>query len=211
MEELLKEALAPGVSLRDFFLNYVPKIHEIERAQFSKMSKVPLILSFYFEDVDERYTIELSPQGARVEDDELVDFPLITLLGHGRYWEASKPALLELGLTMASNREALQAQVKRPLERSLIEEFVRKFQGVIELKVSGVAGIPGALELSVVLNDYMPTSGSPSFCVSLDEPSVRALASGRVRAKELGDAIKVTGQVKLAMNLAGFMTTHFDV
>lgn len=211
MEALLKEAFAPGVSIRDFFMKYVPKIQELERAHFSKISQVPLIISFYFEDLDERYTIELDAKRCIVEDDELSDFPLFTLVGQGASWEQVKPSLYELGVALVQSRDQLMKQLKQPITSRFVEELERKFEGCIKLKIDGVQDLSAPLELALVLNDYVLSSGAPSFEVAIHDSVIRDLAQAKVRVKDVQDSVQITGQLKLAMNLAGFLATSFDV
>ena len=210
MTDLLAQALAPGVTLREFFMTHVPKLHERERPNLPKITREPLILSFWYEDLDERYTIMLSAQGCQVLDDELDDYPIITVVARGQLWEQTKPMLRDLGQQLDAGRDALTAQLKQPIARAHLEEFERKFQGVIRTRITDVQGLSEPLILDVVLNDYAPPSGhKPTFEVTLDAATLSQLATGQLRASEAGPRLKIAGQMALAMNLGGFLTTHF--
>lgn len=211
MEEILKAAFAEDVSLRDFFMDHMPRIHEANLEDFKRWTDETLIISFEMRDTDERYTLACNPSDCEVEDDEMIDFPIITLVGEARHWDALKPSLLELALALNANAEKLEAQYNARIERKMLDEFERKFEGTITAVVVGVEGIDEPVTFELVLNDYVKNDGAPGFEFRINASNIRDLANGKVKPKELKDTIKVVGQMKLALDMLGFFSTHFEI
>ncbi len=206
MEELIRAALAPGKSLRKTILEDVPKLHAQRLSDFSQVVKAPVVVSLWMPDTKERYTARLSETGCEVEDDELVDFPVATLVGQGKLWEAFKPALLTLSLAAEGNRAALQGQLKAPITAEALARFER-IEGVIVVTLDDVPGVGQPVVLEVVLNDYTAPAGAPRLEVRLSYALVLEVASGALDPRKVDTSrVKLSGKAALGVELAGFFS-----
>lgn len=205
MQELLREILAPGVTLRAFFLNHCQRIHESKLEDFREISSETVRLAFSFDDVDERYTIELRTDGFEVEDDEMVDFPVATIHADGERWEEVKPDILEMALALEASQAQLEAQYGRTkVTRKMIEGFER-FDGTIGIEVTGLSG-GGSLSLSLSLNDYVTNEDAPSLSLRVSKDVVMQMARGELGVRQVEKAISFRGDAKFGVNLAGYFS-----
>ncbi len=204
MKALIEEALAEGVALEKIFKAYVPRAHELQKESFERASQVPLIVSFWFEDVDERYTFEFSSDGAEVEADEMIDFPVATIVLQKDQWSQLRPHLLTLLVKLQENRTELEERyVNKPITDRMLTAF-ESLRGTIRVNVEG-------LELKVVLNDYVEESGAPEFTVELTHALLGQVASGDVSPRELANKVKIKGQMSFALELAGFLSKNLGL
>jgi len=208
MEELLKAAFAPGVTPREFFFDHLPGLHAARQEQFNKNCKVPLILSLWFGDTDNRYTVELRSDGCEIEEGDMIDFPVATIRGQESRWEKVKPRLLEALLVASANEEKFEKKYgERVLTSTIVEAFEAQ-RGVIEVIIDTA---DGPIDLDVILNDYEPESGADRFKVELGEELVEKMARGEVEPRAAVGQIKISGQRKPALQLGGAFAKHFDV
>ena len=210
MEQLLREALDPSVTPRQFFFDYLPRIHDAQKQDFARISSAPIILSFWFEDIDERYTIRVDADGVEVEEGEMVDFPVATIITSHERVDALRETILGAALSLDANRTALQDRylmATPPVDAGVLDAF-ESVRGTIEAEVTGFDdGEP--LWAKVVLNDYVPEQGAPSFSVSVDRDLVLKMASGDLDPRALSSSqVRVGGKLKLAMEIAGFASKH---
>src|SRR5690606_12303319 len=125
----LLEALADDVSLHEFFMDWAPKLFEARKEDFAASSDIDLILCFKFEDTGEIYTVELSENGLVVEDDEMIDFPALTLLGSSKYWARTKEALRPIASALDARSSELRETYR--LSEAFHEDW-EKFDVVID-------------------------------------------------------------------------------
>lgn len=209
MEAILKEAFGPDVTVRDFYMTQFPKIHAANLERFGQWTDQTLIVSAYLRDTDERYTLAFSPDGVEVEDEEMVDFPLITLAGNSANWSELKTFLGRLSVLMDQHADKLESQYKAQITPELMQKFER-YEGTITIGVDGVEGVDGTLEFDVVLNDYEKVDGAPDFKVVVGAPQLEALLKGEVDPTSLKDAVKISGQMTLGLSLLAFFNANFN-
>lgn len=209
MKDLFADALAPGVTLEEFFMEHLERIHEVQRGEFHKVSAEPLVMSFDFQDSGERYTFALSSEGCEVEDDELVDFPVATLIGTAAHWEAIKPDLLELARAAEAASESHESRYEgRAITRDHLDEFER-FQGTIIIEVTGgSAGEPVTFELA--LNDYVKNDDADFIKVVIDYGVALDLARGELQPRDAQGKVKLSGKTSFGLELAGFFSSNFE-
>lgn len=205
MEELIKKALGEGVTRKELFKVYVPKAHEMRKDLFARASEVPIIISFWFEDVDERYTCEFSPRGCEVEVGEMIDFPQATIVMQASDWDEVRGYLERYGLMLEKHREELEGRyvANDPMGEDIKDAF-ESLHGMIKVDVEGI-------KLKVILNDYEESKGDPCFAVDVTHRLIEDLIQGKVEPRHVAGQVKVKGQVSFAMDLAGFITRHFDM
>lgn len=198
---LIREALAPDVSVRDFFTHWVPRLFEERRADFGRVSSVDIIVCFKFQDTGEVYSLELTKEGVTVEEDEMVDFPVATVLGWAKYWDLVK----EHGLPLAEQLEARRDEVRDSvrLTEALHEDW-EKFDLVLDVAIRG----EDAVEFSIVLNDYDPPDGARRFGFSLDLHTLEDVAAGRRDPIDVAKTLKITGDYAAAATFGGMILSH---
>lgn len=209
MEAILTEAFGPDVTVRDFYMTHFPKIHAANLERFCQWTDQTLIVSASLRDTDERYTMAFSPNDVEVEDDEMVDFPLITLAGDASNWSELKVFLGRLSVLMHQHAEKLESQYKAQITAQLMKKFER-YEGTITIGVDGIEGVAGTLEFDIVLNDYEKVQGSPEFKVIIGAPQLESLLRGEVDPTSLKDAVKISGQMTLGLSLLAFFNANFN-
>ena len=205
MKELIEEALKPGVPRGEVFVTYVPRAHALQQDLFERASDVPVVVSFWFEDVDERYTFEFGPDGSEVERGEMVDFPQVTIAANASDWEVIRDRVRELGLLLQEHRAALEGRYggQSPLSQRVLDDFER-FHGEIRVTVDGV-------KLRVILNDYVATSGDPWFGMEVSTDALKRVILGQLEPRELLRQVQIKGQMSFALELAGFLSKHVNI
>jgi hypothetical protein len=209
MNDLFADALAPGVTLEEFFMEHLERIHDTQKGEFHKVSAEPLVMSFDFPDTGERYTFALSSDGCEVEDDELADFPVATLIGTAGHWEAIKPDLLELARALEkASGDHEQRYGGRAITRDILDEFER-FDGTIVIEVTGgSAGEPVTFELA--LNDYVKHDDADFIKVKIDYGVALEMAAGTLEPRDARGKVKLSGKTSFGLELAGFFSAHFE-
>ena len=201
---LIREALAPDVSVRDFFTQWVPRLFEERRADFARVSSVDLIVCFKFQDTGEVYSLELTKNGVTVEEDEMVDFPVATVLGWAKYWDLVK----EHGLPLAEHLEARRDEVRDSVRlTTALHEDWEKFDLVLDVAILGDDGA-AAVEFSVVLNDYDPPDGARRFGFSVDLGTLEDVAAGRRDPVDVAKTLKIRGDYGAAATFGGMILSH---
>lgn len=205
MKKLIEEALRIGLPREDVFMTYVPRAHALQQELFERASNVPVVVSFWFEDVDERYTFEFGPNGSEVERGEMVDFPQVTIVANASDWETIREKVKELALLLQDHRDALEGRYggQAPLSRSVLEAFER-FHGEIRVTVDGV-------KLRVILNDYVSTPGDPWFGMEIGTDALKGVIQGQVEPREILKQVQIKGQMSFALELAGFLSKQVNI
>ncbi len=208
MQDLIKAALAPDVTPRAFFFEHMPKIHEARLEDFARASEIPIIVSVWFEDTDRRFTFELSPQGYRVEEGDMIDFPQFTITGREADWDAVKEDLLEAALTMSEHEDHFERTYGEQRVTHAIRDAFEALRGNIDVRVTG-GNVPIAMK--VILNDYEPEPGAPSFGVETTKDVVLRMARGELKPQQAQPHVTISGRMQFPLEIAGFFSKHFDV
>lgn len=201
MDEVVEAALAPGVSVRDFFMKHVEQIHAARLADFNRVSAAPVVLSVYLTDTDARYTVALRHDGCEVEDDELDDYPVVTLIGKESDWERTKTEVLKMARALEARRGELEARVKAPVWTEAARAEFERFDGLIRVTVTDTGGAPVSLEL--VLNDYAHSRGQ-ALEVTLPLSLLGGISGGQISPDAAGGQLRLGGHRAMAAVLAGF-------
>lgn len=206
MEELIREALAPGVTARQFFMDYGARLYEHQKMLFAQFLETSLLLSFEFRDVDERYTVKCGPDFFEVEDDEMVDFPQATVSVLMSVWEDVKPDLMKLSMTLHRARQKHENRDEyAPLTQDVLAAFER-FDGTIALEILGLHH--GSCGVRIFLNDYVEHQGAPCLHIVMEWADVLAMASGDLKPEHARGSLRLAGDVKFGANLVGFFSNH---
>lgn len=197
-----QQALADDVTLHDFFMTWVPKLFEARRDDFAAASDIDLIVCFKFDDADEIYTFELSAGGAVVEDDEMIDFPAMTVVGSKRHWPRVREAMRPLVEQLDARRAELRQQYR--LTEALLADW-EKFDLIIDF---GVRSEREELKFAITLNDYAEPAGARRFGFSVDLAALQELAAGASTPEEVARSLAIRGDVRAAATFGGMLLKH---
>ncbi len=199
-----EEALADGVTLEEFFTRWVPKAYDDPRVEFSEVSDLPLILCFKFQDTDEVYSLEFSEDGIEVEDDEMVDFPMVTLIGWAKFWPTVRRHLLPLAQRLDARAEEVASKYR--ITRAFYDDF-EKFDCVIDITVEGEAG-EEPVSFSAVLNDYDAEPDARRFGFTTNLETLEALIAGDIEPVDAAKGLSIRGDYRAAASLGGMIMSH---
>lgn len=200
----IRDALADDVSLKKFFTHWVPRLFEARKEDFEKMSDIPIILCFKFQDTGEVYSVEFSEDGAVVEEDEMIDFPMATVLGWAKFWPLVKREGRPLAEALESRRDEVRDSFR--VTRAFHADW-EKFDLVIDVEITGEGG-KDPVRFSIVSNDYEAPSGARRFGFTVDLPTLDAVAAGKRDPVEAAKALKIKGDYAAAATLGGMILSH---
>lgn len=192
------------MTVEEFFEEIIPKLHG-ERRDFADFSDVDVIVSVYLADTDKRFTGEFRRDGTcTIEDDEMIDFPVITLIGYEKYWDVVKKHAIDLARTLDERKDELRSQYR--LTRQFLDDFER-YDGKIDITITGP---DGEVEMSLVLNDYEPVDGAREFGFEIPLELIEAVATGEEDPGKAAKKLKIRGDYGFATVLGGFLLEQFD-
>jgi hypothetical protein len=201
----LEEALGQDVDAETFFLENVPEVHRSRLEIFSRGVDTAIIVCIALEDIDKRITFEFRTDGLDVEEGEMIDFPVLTIIGSSEYWDTVRAHLHDIAEIV--QERASNGQPPRKLTRAFLDKFER-FDGVIELQLSSDR-IEERVPLKIVLNDYDPPPGARHLVIKAPFSLGLDLARGDVHPSNLEQHISATGDMSLAFDLTGFLNKEF--
>lgn len=207
----IEDALKPGVTPAKFFVDYVPALFKARRELFAEVSDVDVIASVYMRDVDERYTCEFRADGCTVERDEMVDFPVATIVGDARDWEDFKRHLLGILVLLEQRAYSYRNDPAKPAPSRLTRDFVDKlerFDGVFSVQLSA-EGLQKPIAIQLVLNDYEAGQDAPLMKLAVSFETMEQFARGAIDPKQLGRHVRVGGEVSLGLELGGLLLKYF--
>ena len=190
-----------------FFQERLPAIlSETVKADFHKVSKVPLVLGFLISGRDGvaehgRWTVEVSGDGLIVSEGRAEKVPLFTVCTPLGDWPMTLP---RLELWLKRFRDRLGTWKRRPWDEVKLEK-ISLFTGTVTLRAKGFVDDSGEgrdLVAEVFLNSHEKLAGR-GFGVEVDSDDYDAMLEGRIgplRAFADGQ-IKFSGEVILGLKL----------
>lgn len=201
------DVLNPDLSAEEILLNQVPAFHEARREQFRRFTTTDLVISVYFEDTGEKYTLTLGQDDVEAIRGEAVDFPQLTLTGFLSRWDRA----IRL---MSSIIEPMDAQIERYEGRVEIHEQLKanfeRFDGVFEVTVIDLPDGP-PLSFKAILNDYEAPPRAREVQIEIPWDAIVKLACGDINPIEAAREIKVSGAVGLALEVGGFLEKELNL
>ena len=193
------------VTLDAFANDHLRTIHTSRIDRWRTFSKVPIILCLKLETGDV-FCAEFGHADVEIDDDEMIDFPVATVLGQSEQWNGVK-ALCRRYLDAFESRNAELTDVFT-LTQSFLDAFER-FDTVIDIRITD--GDTQLLDFSVVLNNYDAPAHAPTFSISIDQALLDAVADGSMTPAAAAKAIKVGGSIKEAAEIGGLILKHSNV
>ncbi len=198
------EIFGADVDVRRFFFEMLPQIYEERGSDFSAFSQEPIIFSVYLKDSQERFSAELHADGVSVEDDEMIDFPLVSICGYKKYWDTVKRHSVTIAEEFDEKRENFKGQFV--VTREFLDDFER-----IDASIDVVIfNEDEAVEMTLVLNNYDDDEHHRRFAVELPLELVEAVASTETDIVDAAKSLKIQGDMKLAMELGGLFLKYAD-
>ena len=200
----LLEALDDDVSLEAFFTEWAPRLFAARQDDFARSSDIDFIICFKFQDTDEVYSVHLRPDGCEVEDDEMIDFPMVSVVGQSQFWPRVRKALRPIARSLEARREAVRDSFR--LTDAFRADW-EKFDVVIDVEVTD-SGSPEPVTFSVVLNDYEEPDRARRFGFRLDLSDLESMADGSRTPDSVARSLKISGDYKIAATLGGMIMSH---
>lgn len=201
------DALGDDVTLEQFFMDWASRLFEERREDFTEASDIDLVLCCKFQDTDEVYTVEMSHNGLVAEDDEMIDFPALTLMGWSKFWSRAKEGLRPIAAALENRREEVRDSFR------LTEAFYadwEKFDVVIDVEVTDGTGGEEPVSFSLVLNNYDIPSDARRFGFSIDVGVLEAMANGSETPEKVARGLRISGDVRIAATLGGMILSHAE-
>ncbi len=202
------DVLDPDLEPDEVLLKRVPALHEDRIEQFRQYVATPLIFSLEFADTQERFTIMLTPDEARVERGAMIDFPQASIRGEAKKWRRS----VELSRLLA---QPADEQIEKYQGRFEITDKVRdgfeRFDGVLQVQIVDLpdGGVP--LQFEVILNDYDEPPRARRAELTVGWSILEELANGRLSPVEAARKVTVKGAMGLAFDIGGYFMSEFDL
>lgn len=192
--ELLK-ALEEGTSIVTFFTESLPGLFQTRAEEFSDFSEVPIIICTRFDDA-RIFCVAISANDIEIEDDEMVDFPNLTILSKVKEWNVF--------LTYA--RRYILAYDAKKDELKSVFYFTKAFALALEkfdlhLIVEIVEGEDSLLTSELILNNYEVDVSFPRIKIKIDLKTLDAIAAGDLTPIEAAKIIEISGDVLKAAEL----------
>ena len=202
----LEQAFAPSVTIAEFFEEVVPALHRERLDDFRQFTDVALIVCLKLLDTGDVFSVELGLDGCTVEDDEMVDFPIVTIKGWDKYWQEVKRHSLELLQELDRRQEELADSFR--VTPAFLDDF-GKLDAVIDVTITETEDHP-EITFSLVLNDYEPYEDASRFSVEIPLSRLRAVARGEADVVEAARALDIGGDYRFAAYLGGLFLTHAE-
>lgn len=206
----IEDALKPGISADTFFMECVPELFQARQRMFQESSDADVIVSVYFRDTDARYTCEFRADGCTVEREEMVDFPVATIVGEEADWEDFKRHMLTILLPLEQRANDYRERAASTMSR-LTPEFLaelERFDGVFECKISA-EDLNEPIEIALILNDYEAPDGAPRLRLGASFETGEALAVGELFPTDLPERVRVGGELSLGLEVGGLLLKYF--
>lgn len=201
--EVFDPELEPG----EVICTQIPAIHQARLEQFRQFCSTSLLFSFYFADVDERYTLLLGLDGSHGESGEMIDFPQATARGKASDWQRAMELTSRLVEPADEQIERYQGRVELT---SAIKDGFERFDGVLEIEITELPDGP-PLIFEVILNDYTDPPRAPRASLTVTWSLLDDLAHARIDPVAAAKKITLRGAMGLAIDLGGFFADEFDL
>lgn len=199
------EAFGPEVTPEEFFLEKLPELHRERLDNFEQFCETTLRFSIRLTDVDEQYSVELRPDGARAREGEFIDFPVATIEGTTGPWETIKRH------TQRAFEEGERALEQQPPSDRIDDDFLadfEQFDGVLEVEFE-LPDLDEPAEFRILLNDYQAPPDARTLRAEVGADAFEDLLEGRRTAEEAAQSADLSGDMSLAFELSGVVLRHF--
>ena len=202
-----KKLLPAGITVDKVFTDVIPVIHEEQRAEFGDyIAGVDIVIAVRLTDARKMWTVRFNAEEIEIEDDELVDFPIMTVEGTQKQWPALLPYLADILSTLESRRSEL-----KPSKRfdSKLRSALERIDGVIDICITGDDPTDN-LRFRAILNNYEEHGSFRRFSITIPRSVVFDVAEGRTPIESAARGLSVQGDVGLAVDLGGTLLEHFQ-
>lgn len=202
-----KKLFPVGITVDKVFTDVLPIIHEEQRGEFADyISGVDIVIAVRLTDARKMWTARFNADEIEIEDDELVDFPILTVEGTQKQWPALLPYLTDLLSTLESRRKEL-----KPKKRfdSKLRAALERIDGIVDICITGDDPTDN-LRFRLILNNYAEHDSFRRFSITIPRSVVFDVAEGRTPIEAAARGLSVQGDVGLAVDLGGTILEHFQ-
>lgn len=197
--------LPAGVTLKTVFSKVIPEIHRERRHEFTDyVAGLDLIFAVRLTDTDRIWTVRFNEKEIEIEDEEGIDFPILTLESTEAQWEKVRPDLIRI-LTLADQRRHL-LKGKPRFDKKLRAQLER-FDGVIDVEIPSDIG---TFKMRLILNNYEAQKGFRKFKVTVPQSVIFDVARGDLDIEAAARGLAIQGDMSLAMDLGGTFLKHYQ-
>ena len=201
-----RRLLPKGLRVGDVIARVVPEIHKERRHEYNDyIHGVDMVIAIRLTDVDEFWTVRFNGHEIEIEDDELIDFPIVTVEGTQTQWESMREDVIELLLLIDAQKDRLKKGRKFDVT---FRETLERYDGVIDLTITGKSS-SDTLKFRLILNNYEADRGFRKFEVSVPRTVLFDVVEGRVPVDSAAKGLSIRGDVGLAVDLGGAIMKHF--
>lgn len=201
-----RKLVPDGISIRDMMAKAVPKIYAERASDLTDyLDGVDIIVCLRLTDVGDVWTVRFNADEIEVENGELIDFPILTVEGTASQWEAMRADVVTLLETINSRQPTLKT--KRKFD-ARFRAALEKLDGTIDLTIVTDAG---ELSFRLILNNYEAEAKFRNFKVAVSRDTIFDLVEGRITLESAASALKIKGDVGLAMDLGRLVVKHFEL
>jgi hypothetical protein len=200
----IADAFGDDVTPEEFFLEYLPTLHDERLDLFDRYSDTTLRFCVRLTDRDEAYTVELRSDGSDARRGEMIDFPVVTIEGSTQHWETVKRYA-----ERAFERLTDQLREHPPphrIEQGFLDDLER-YDGVVDIDLAGEN--EGSMRTRLILNDYDVPPGARTVTLNGSLDQVDRVVSGELHPTEATRSMQLSGDLSLAFDLGGLLLDHF--
>lgn len=202
-----KKLLPAGITVEKVFADVLPAVHDEQRDEYADyVEGMDIVIAVRLTDARKLWTVRFNADEIEIEDDELVDFPIVTIEGTQKQWPNLLPYLVEILTTLESRRKELKP--KKRFDATL-QAALERFDGVIDLCVTGDDPTDN-LRFRLILNNYAEHTSFRRFSITIPRSVVFDVVEGRTPIESAARGLSVQGDVGLAVDLGGTILEHFQ-
>lgn len=194
------------VDVPTFFEKTARVVFEERREELDSYLECPVIICTRMMDTDRLWTSKVSTKRLVIEDEEMVDFPVITVEGREENWPLVREATAEILDLLDARREEYKGKGRWTQK---IQEAFEAFDGTISVTLTDPS-LSRPIGVRIILNNY-EDSGYKTFHVTVPLSTLYGVARGEIALETAAKGLKIGGDMSLALDLGGFFATHFKV
>lgn len=202
-----KKLFPAGITVEKVFTSVVPTIHEEQRGEFADyIDGLDIVVAVRLTDARKLWTVRFNADEIEIEDDELVDFPILTIEGTQKQWPSLMPHLVTVLTTLDARRQEL-----KPKKRfdSKLRSALERIDGVIDVCITGDDPTDN-LRFRLILNNYEEHTSFRRFSITIPRSIVFDVVEGRTPIESAARGLTVQGDVGLAVDIGGTILEHFQ-
>ncbi len=197
------DSVSKGTSIVSFFTKNIESVHAKNAGDYAALSDIPLLICVKFEDADEVYSVLISESEVVIEEEEMIDFPHLTIKTSAAEWPLFLSYVREYAIAFERKKSEI-AKVFRISEA--LEKDVEGLDLVIELEVYDAK--KRVMKSEIILNDYEPSPSAKKVKIKVQKATLDGLADGTLKPVEAAKDLSISGALFKAAELGQLFLKH---